>query len=78
MPFEAAVSATPTPRVVGTTQNRARPVANSRGCRGMSIIRNPKQGVMARMATKPYSTPTQWRRRALQAEAQQQVATAGC
>jgi hypothetical protein len=66
LPLEAAVSATPTPKVVGTTQNKARPVANSLGCRGISSIRKPKQGVITRIAMRPYSTPTQCRSSALQ------------
>lgn len=70
LPLDAAVSATPTPSVVGTTQNKAKPVANSRGCRGISIMRKAKQGVNSKMAARPYRTPTQCFSKALQQTAQ--------
>lgn len=54
-PFPPAcvTNATPEARVVGTQENTVRPTAYSLVWKGILNIKNPKQGVMTRMAAKP-------------------------
>jgi hypothetical protein len=53
LPLAAAVSATPTPNVVGTTQKMASPTANSCGRSGSRRAAKPSMGVTPRMASSP-------------------------
>jgi hypothetical protein len=61
LPPAERTSAAPTPRVVGAAAKMASPAANSEGTSGRARSAKPRQGVTARMATIPQTTPGQWR-----------------
>jgi len=47
---------TPEVSVVGMHANSVRPMRNSRGEKGISSVRKPMNGVISKMATRPYDS----------------------